>query len=164
MIFVSALWPLSRINRQLSDNGSHYLRRIGNSHFILTSLTIKLKCTSFIQRKIVVDALRQLTAHHPEASAEPSDSAEQEGATSSSSLFRAPLSSPAPSNYSTDTASECGSAFNSPNPRTIPPPTPQHRATDLANSTYVKDFSRLVVVKMSGQKPPTGNNRNSNFL
>lgn len=68
--------------------------------------------------------------------------------------FRTPTSSftihtsPAHSSHSqsTDTASESGSAFNSPNQV-------QHQpsSADLANSTYVKDFSRLVVVKMSGQ-------------
>ena len=53
--------------------------------------------------------------------------------------------SPAPS-CSTDTASESGSAFNSPIQVHHQP-----SSADLANSTYVKDFSRLVVVKMSGK-------------
>lgn len=75
--------------------------------------------------------------------------------------FRTPLSgtllsiqtSPVPSSYScsTDTASESGSAFNSPNQMQQIQLQHHPSSADLANSTYVKDFSRLVVVKMSGQ-------------
>ncbi len=49
-------------------------------------------------------------------------------------------------NVSTDTASECGSSFNSPSQIQQQP-----SSSDLANSAFVKDFSRLVVVKMSTQ-------------
>lgn len=64
-------------------------------------------------------------------------------------VFRPPAASalsvpvsPVPSTSSscaTDTASESGSAFNS------PVSVSHHSAADLSNSTYVKDFSRLVV-------------------
>ena len=70
-------------------------------------------------------------------------------------LFRAPVTTaltiqtspvPSTSSYSTDTASESGSAFNSPTDVN------HHATTDLSSSAYVKDFSRLVVVKMGCQK------------
>lgn len=54
-------------------------------------------------------------------------------------------------NVSTDTASECGSSFNSPNQIQQQP-----SSSDLANSAFVKDFSRLVVVKMSAQSTDDG--------
>jgi len=111
-------------------------------------------------RQIVLDALRQLQVHCAKSpittsnkmsfvkdvmNVEASDNFRTPtAATSSPSMMQ---SSPALSS-STDTASESGSAFNSPNNQQV-----QHQpsSADLANSTYVKDFSRLIVVKMSCQ-------------
>ena len=124
-------------------------------------------------KQIVVDALRQLTTgtinktdqEAPESKPTPLSTSGEEttGAAvepaQADETFRPPLTvavgSPVPSinsSYSTDTASESGSAFNSPNCQAGHPPS-THRSSDLANSTYVKDFSRLVVVKMSEQQP-----------
>lgn len=109
-------------------------------------------------RKIVLDALRQLTllsggpretgrkTPSDKASAEEYRNTEIETENPSFETLTIQTSPNLISNYSTDTASESGSAFNSPN-LTQPQPT----STDLANSTFVKDFSRLVVVKMSAQ-------------
>lgn len=131
--------------------------------------------SNFLRSKIVLDALRQLTTQStatkqempdiskkvspvptvmapavPTSSGEPLSVDVTETAQDDAGIFRTPLTvqtSPAPSNSSntTDTASESGSAFNSPRPLHRP------SSADLANVTYVKDFSRLVVVKMSAQ-------------
>ena len=114
-------------------------------------------------RHIVVDALRQLKVHSvkPPFNAPDQIPLEKEmlnfEVVDTGNNFRTPTSaltihtSPAHSSHSqsTDTASESGSAFNSPNQQV----SHQHQpsSADLANSAYVKDFSRLVVVKMSGQ-------------
>lgn len=116
-------------------------------------------------RKIVVDALRQLT--FLSGTSKETDIAGSKAITrdqinfelENEYSFRIPVTgnlnietSPVPSAHScsTDTASETGSAFNSPNQIQqiqLHPPS----SADLANSTFVKDFSRLVVVKMSSQ-------------
>lgn len=119
-------------------------------------------------RKIVLDALRQLTLLSGTLNKDTGrDSPDKvtvgdqiNSELETENAFRTPLTgtlsiqtSPVPSSYScsTDTASESGSAFNSPNQ--VHQIQLQHHpsSADLANSTYVKDFSRLVVVKMSGQ-------------
>lgn len=119
-------------------------------------------------RQIVVDALRQLTAGQavksdqestPPPPAVPAGAEEPpKTPVEPDGTFRPPLtvqtSSPVPStnsSYSTDTASESGSAFNSPNGQ-MGGGSHRPSSADLASSTYVKDFSRLVVVKMSEQQ------------
>jgi hypothetical protein len=111
----------------------------------------------------VLDALRQLTVLSgvtKESGRETPDRELINIEETEKSPFRTPLTgslniqtSPSAYSCSTDTASETGSAFNSPNQishqlNTIQQHQPS--SADLANSTYVKDFSRLVVVKMGG--------------
>jgi len=106
-------------------------------------------------KRIVQEALHQLK---PKNKAKPT--AVQDAATEESlavevgtapATFRAPVTttltiqtSPVPSmsSCSTDTASESGSAFNSPTE------TQRHTVHDVMSTTCVKDFSRLVVVKI----------------
>jgi len=115
----------------------------------------QLQPICFLRRRIVQEALHQLK---PKNKAKPT--AVQDAATEESlavevgtapATFRAPVTttltiqtSPVPSmsSCSTDTASESGSAFNSPTE------TQRHTVHDVMSTTCVKDFSRLVVVKI----------------
>lgn len=109
-----------------------------------------------MNRKIVLDALRQLTLLSDVSREIGKDILEEQIDTETDGEINFLLpsietlntqSSPSlAANVSTDTASECGSSFNSPNPIQQQP-----SSSDLANSAFVKDFSRLVVVKMSAQ-------------
>lgn len=109
-------------------------------------------------RKIVSEALQQLTAT-TNKQREISDGDSLNIDVESEVIFRAPLASaltiqtspvPSTSSYSTDTASESGSAFNSPNEIN------RLSSVDLNSTASVKDFSRLVVVKISDQKHEQG--------
>ncbi|XP_046652742.1 ubiquitin carboxyl-terminal hydrolase calypso-like [Daphnia pulicaria] len=107
-------------------------------------------------KKIVLDALRQLTLLSDVSREIGKDILEEQIDTETDGEINFLLpsietlntqSSPSlAANVSTDTASECGSSFNSPNQIQQQP-----SSSDLANSAFVKDFSRLVVVKMSAQ-------------
>ena len=108
----------------------------------------------------MLDALRQLTLLAKESGKESPTRGPVNIETDTDGPFRVPSSgslniqtSPSAFSCSTDTASESGSAFNSPTQIHQLNPIQQHQpsSADLANSAYVKDFSRLVVVKMGGQ-------------
>jgi hypothetical protein len=113
----------------------------------------------YLNRKIVLDTLRQLTLLssgsrevgreiHNMSGEHINVEADGENPFHLLSVGTSnPQSSPSfIANVSTDTASESSLAFNSSNQIQQQP-----SSSDLANSTFVKDFSRLVVVKMSAQ-------------
>ena len=115
-----------------------------------------------------MDALRQLTSCSKlkENATEPLtgeeilkidvDGAFRTPVTSALTIQTSPV--PSTSSYSTDTASESGSAFNSPTNQA-----PPAGSDPLASSSYVKDFSRLVVVKVINREYKD-NSANGKFI